>query len=143
MATTWAKKGREPTPEERGIVEAMAGYGVPQEGIALVIGCDDMTLRHQFRTELDLGVTKANTKVAGALYKMAIEGNVAAAIFWTKARMGWSEPQRHEMSGPGGGPIETRDLNVIDLARRIAWLLTSAAEAKQIDGQAEEIEAKP
>ena len=144
MAHTWASEGREPTPEERGIVEAMAGYGVPHEGIALVIGCHPETLRVHFRAELDLGVTKANTKVAGALYKMATEGNVAAAIYWTKARMGWREPAfGHEFSGPGGGPIETRDVNVIDLARRIAWLLTSAAEAKQIEGEAEEVEAVP
>ena len=45
--------------------------------------------------------------------------------------------QHHEMSGPDGGPIETRDVNLIDLARRIAFLLTSAAEIKEIEGKAE------
>ena len=71
---------------------------------------------------------------------MATEGNVAAAIFWTKARMGWSEPQRHDPVGPSGEPVETRDVNMIDLARRIAWVLTQAAEAKQIEGQVEAAE---
>ena len=143
MATTWANEGRAPTPDERNLVEVMSGYGIPHEGIALVIGCHQETLRAHFRNELDIGIVKTNTKVVGSLYKLAIEGNVAAAIYWTKARMGWSEPQRHEMSGPGGGPIETADVNTIDLARRIAWLLTSAAEAKQIEGEAEEVEASP
>lgn len=36
------------------------------------------------------------------------------------------EPQRHELSGPGGGPIETEatmELSPLDIARRIAFVL--------------------
>ena len=140
MATTWTNEGREPTPEERNLVEVMSGYGIPHEGIALVVGCHPETLRRHFRQELDVGIVKTNTKVVGSLYKLAIEGNVSAAIYWTKARMGWSEPQRHDPVGPDGASVETRDVNMIDLARRIAWVLTQAAEAKQIEGQAEAVE---
>ena len=141
MATTWANDGRDPTPEERNLVEVMSGYGIPHKGIALVIGCHEETLRVHFRQELDIGMVKANAKVVGALYKLAVEGNnVAATIYWTKARMGWSEPQRHDPVGPDGAPIETRDVNMIDLARRIAWVLTQAAEAKQTEGQVEAAE---
>ena len=136
-----------PTEDERKLVELLSGYGIPHHSIALVIGCHEETLRAHFRNELDLGAVNANTKVVGSLFKMATSEtapNVAAAIYWTKVRMGWREPAfGHEFSGPGGGPIETRDVNVIDLARRIAWLLTSAAEAKQIEGEAEEVEASP
>ncbi|MEO3475934.1 hypothetical protein AAFN86_29080, partial [Roseomonas sp. CAU 1739] len=38
--------------------------------------------------------TEANAKVAQSLFQMATQGkNVAAAIFWMKARAGWREKQ--------------------------------------------------
>ena len=37
-------------------------------------------------------MTEANAKVAQSLFQMATQGkNVAAAIFWMKARAGWRE----------------------------------------------------
>lgn len=49
--------------------------------------------------------------VESALYEAALGGNVAAQIFVLKAhpeakRRGWSE--RHEISGPDGGPIPVK-----------------------------------
>ncbi len=35
-----------------------------------------------------------------------------------------------ELSGPNGGPIETRDMTESDLAREVAFLLTSAVHAQ-------------
>ncbi len=95
------KRGRgrppfQPSDEQRKTVTAMAGYGIPQEGISKVIGIDLKTLRKHFRGELDKGEIVATSKVAESLYKMATEGNVSAAIFWMKARAGWSEKIRHE-----------------------------------------------
>ncbi len=95
------KRGRgrpafQPSDEQRKTVTAMAGYGIPQEGISKVIGIDLKTLRKHFREELDKGEVVATSKVAESLYKMATEGNVSAAIFWMKARAGWSEKIRHE-----------------------------------------------
>ena len=40
--------------------------------------------------EMDLGMVKANAKVAETLFWQATEeGNTAAAIWWTKARISW------------------------------------------------------
>jgi hypothetical protein len=79
-----------PTDQTRRSVEAMAGCGIPQMQIALSIGISDETLRKHYRRELDLGVIEANAKVAETLFRQAtVEGNTAAAIWWTKARMGW------------------------------------------------------
>ena len=86
-----SRKAFEPTEAERKQVEAMSGFGVPQDDIALVIGIDKKTLTKHFRRELDTGAAKANARVSESLFKQAIGGNVAAAIFWTKARMGWRE----------------------------------------------------
>ena len=75
----------------------MAGFGVPQDDIATLLDIDAKTLRKHFRRELDRGSIEATAKVAQTLFRMATEGqNVAAAIFWMKARAGWREKQRVE-----------------------------------------------
>ena len=73
-------------------MRASAGFGVTRENIARHIGVEPKTLRRHFRDELDLGAVEATAKVAASLFQMAIQGkNVAAAIFWMKARAGWRE----------------------------------------------------
>ena len=82
----------EPTAEQRRTVKTMAGFGVPHEDIATFLGIDAKTLRKHCREELDRGTTEANAKVAQSLFQLATQGkNVAAAIFWMKARAGWRE----------------------------------------------------
>jgi len=82
----------EPTQEQRRTVRAMAGFGVPHEGIAILLEIDPKTLRKHFQSELDRGSVEATAKVAQSLFQMATQGkNVAAAIFWMKARAGWRE----------------------------------------------------
>jgi hypothetical protein len=82
----------DPTPDQRRTVKTMAGFGVPHTDIATFLGIDAKTLRKHFREELDRGTTEANAKVAQSLFQMATQGkNVAAAIFWMKARAGWRE----------------------------------------------------
>lgn len=86
-----------PTDEQRRTAKAMSGFGIPQEDIATYLGIDAKTLRKHFREELDRGMTEANTKVAQTLFTMAtVDKNVAAAIFWMKARAGWRE--KHEVT---------------------------------------------
>src|SRR3954453_10043280 len=85
----------EPTQAQRQMVEAMAGCGVPEADIAVVIGIAPKTLRKHFRDELDTGHIKANAKVVGNLYRIATGSGreaVTAAIFWLKVRAGWREP---------------------------------------------------
>ena len=81
-----------PTDEQRRMVKVMSGFGIPQPDVASQIGIDAKTLRKHFREELDRGMTEANMRVAQSLFTMATTGsNVAAAIFWMKARAGWRE----------------------------------------------------
>jgi hypothetical protein len=94
-----------PTAEISRLVEAMAGYGVPHIDISKVVGINHKTLAKYYRRELDTGHIKANSEVAASLFKQATEGNnVAAAIWWSKARMGWSETHKH--AGADGGPMQ-------------------------------------
>jgi hypothetical protein len=85
-----------PTDEQRRTVRAMSGFGIPQEDIGTLLEIDVKTLRKHFRRELDRGSIEATAKVAQTLFGMATSGqNVAAAIFWMKARAGWRE--KHEV----------------------------------------------
>ena len=89
----------EPTEETRKLVEQMSAVGIPQEGIARVVGIDPKTLRKHYRDELDTAAIKANAKIGGTLYNKAIGGDTTAAIWWTKARMRWAEKQEIELGG--------------------------------------------
>lgn len=75
----------------------MAAFGIPHIDIARVVGINRNTLEKHYRYELDTGHVKATAKVAESLYKRATNGNVAAAIFWMKARAGWSEKVEHRV----------------------------------------------
>ena len=97
-----ARPGHKPDEASRRQVEALAGYGVPETGIADMIGVDPKTLRKHYRQELRIGHTKANSAVAQSLFRKATgEGpqSVTAAIFWAKTRMGWKETIVNEHSG--------------------------------------------
>ncbi|MCW5719222.1 MAG: hypothetical protein KIS68_15485 [Bauldia sp.] len=79
-------------------VEALAAYGTPHKEIARVLRMDLEVLRTDYEEELATGRTKANSRVAEALYRTAIAGGregVTAAIFWLKARAGWKETSVH------------------------------------------------
>ncbi|WP_211879917.1 hypothetical protein [Plastoroseomonas hellenica] len=103
------------TDEQRRTVKAMAGFGVPQEDIAKHIEIDPKTLRLHFRRELDAGVLEANAKVAQSLFHMATQGkNVAAAIFWLKARAGWREKQEIELSAKPAEPKPVESIVTTD-----------------------------
>jgi hypothetical protein len=114
-----AKKARgrpewKPTAEQRASVEAMAGYGVPEEDIARVLKVAPKTLRKQCRDELDLGIIKANAKVSESLFKRATgdgQQAVTAAIWWEKTRQGRKDISVTRHQGPNGGPVQTIDLS--------------------------------
>ncbi|ANT53272.1 hypothetical protein [Mesorhizobium amorphae] len=102
-----ARTSHKPDEASRRQVEALAGYGVPETGIADMVGIDPKTLRKHYRHELRIGHTKANSAVAQSLFRKATgEGqqSVTAAIFWAKTRMGWKETIVNEHSGE---PIQT------------------------------------
>lgn len=86
----------EPTDTSRKMVESMAGYGIREDEISIVVdgGIDPKTLRKHYRSELDTGHIKANSMVAGALFKQATASDnpsISAMIFWLKTRAGWKE----------------------------------------------------
>ena len=53
-----------PTEEQRRTVKAMAGLGVPHDGITVLLEIDPKTLRKYFHPELERGSIEATAKVA-------------------------------------------------------------------------------
>ena len=98
----------EPTPAERKQVEALSGYGLPIEQIAVLVrdGIDTDTLRKHFATELVSGKAKANGQVGKTLFQKVMAGDTTAAIWWSKTQMRWAETQKHELTGADGAPLE-------------------------------------
>lgn len=97
-----------PTAAERKQVEALSGYGLPQDQIAMLVrdGIHIDTLRAHFQPQLGTGKAKANAQVGKTLFQRAIGGDTTAMIWWSKTQMKWSEVQRHELTGADGGPVQ-------------------------------------
>lgn len=105
----------QPTDKDRALVEHLAAFGIPVESMTLFVkdkagkSISEKTLRKHFAKELDQGELKANVKVAQTLFKKAISGDTTSMIFWLKTRARWKEsPQRVELTGKDGGPVEQK-----------------------------------
>lgn len=110
----------------------MAGYGITQEDIAIVLGIDRKTLAKHFRRELDEGKAVANVQIGRSLYDQAtgrpaefdahgrvvreeLKPDKSVAIFMGKARLGMRDTQRVEHTGaPGTINLVDLDLTILD-----------------------------
>ena len=110
----------EPTEERRRQVEGMAGNGLTNQQIARVMRIGETTLKRHYAEELARGSALATAMVGQSLYRMATDwmkpgkdgkprapdkAAVTAAIFWMKARAGWSEKVKLEHSGDPNNPL--------------------------------------
>ena len=98
----------EPTDAERKQVEALSGYGLPIDQIAVLVrdGIHIDTLRKHFANELVAGKAKANSGIGRTLFQKAMGGDTTAMIWWSKTQMRWAETQKHELTGADGAPLE-------------------------------------
>jgi hypothetical protein len=124
-----------PTIEQRGNVEAMTGFGIPQEEICRLIHnpetgkpIDKKTLELHFRDEIETGTTKANATVGRFIYATITgapggvdypPGRIDLAKYWAASRMGWKSTtvHRHEgMIDDGSSALESVMRDVARLA---------------------------
>lgn len=115
----------------------MVGLGLNQLEIANLVGVSDRTLRTRYRTELNNGAAEANMRVAASLFALATkEKNVAACIWWTKARMGWKEATDVNLGG-GNRPLQ------VDFRWADAPPITSVIDANRDRPDPPTIEGEP
>lgn len=127
------RKPFEPTEQERKQVEALSGYGLPYEQIAVLIrdGIHIDTLRTHFSSELATGKAKANAQVGKGMFQKAMAGDTTAQIWWSKCQMGWKEPPKQlEHTGANGGAISVasvdfKGLSDAELAQMQALMMKS------------------
>lgn len=102
-----AKSGRkpwQPTDEDRKRIRLLAGLGLTQDQVALVMGkCTDTLAKH-CREDLDAGRAETIAKVAGNLVKKALAGDTTSAIFYLKTQAGWRETNNLNVQGQIGMP---------------------------------------
>ena len=97
-----------PTVAERQLVATLSGRGLPQDQIAILVrtGIHIDTLRTHFHKELLGGKANANSKIGGALFDKALDGDTTAMIWWTKSQMRWSETIKNEVTGADGEALQ-------------------------------------
>jgi len=138
------RPARELTDDERAQVEALAAY-LTQDQIADYLGITRPTLAAIFGRDEDVslrykrGKAKAIGDVANGLLKKAREGDNASMFFYLKTQAGWRETNAVEMSGPNGGPIESKDVSALDAINsrlaRIAASEETARDTSKPDGE--------
>lgn len=93
-------------------VETLAEYGLTQQQIAHALGYAKRTTEkiiaedERAKAAYKSGRARGINAIAKTVYRKAMEGNVACAFFYLKTQAGWRETERHELTGPDGGPIE-------------------------------------
>lgn len=80
----------------------MASAGIPQADIAKVLGISCSTLTKYYADELATGRVKTITRVADALVKQALSGNITAMIFYLKTQGRWTEARPAPLEGGEG-----------------------------------------
>src|SRR4051812_42135581 len=103
-----------PTEQNRQNVEAMSGYGLTQQDIAIHLDIDPRTLVKYYSRELELGPVKAKTHVLQAAYQQAISGtNVFATWIWFKS-LGRGGDDLSKLGKKEMAMIEARNAHTID-----------------------------
>jgi hypothetical protein len=92
-------------------LEKLCGMQCTDEEIAAFFGVSTRTIerRHRvpkFRDIMEQGRAKGRVSVRRSLFRLAANGNIAAAIFLSKNLLGYKDVVNTEHTGVAGGPIQ-------------------------------------
>jgi DNA-binding CsgD family transcriptional regulator len=100
-----------PTEHTRGMVEAYASTGMPQDKIAKTLGMSIHTLRRHYGTILETAQSRRVHEVANNLYQTALTARgmpgVVASIFILKVQGKWVEWTAGSHENADGSPVQT------------------------------------
>ena len=122
----------EPTPENAGIVMALAACGRTQEEIATYLRIDVKTLIKYYRPEIRNGLSIVTSQVAGKLMQAAMAGQPWAVCFFLKTRAGWKETHDVNIAGDSG-VTALPDEEIAERRARLA-AIESAAKPRPYTG---------
>lgn len=97
-------------------VEQLAAIQCTDEEIAAVLGVERSTIKRrkkdddEFCTAYKKGQQRGKASLRRMQFKAAEGGNATMLIWLGKQYLGQSDKTQHELSGPGGGPIEWVEL---------------------------------
>lgn len=117
--------------KDRQLAEQMAAVGIVHEQIAAVLKICVDTLVKYYKDELETARSKANARIAGALYNKALKGDTASMIFWLKTRAGWNETYNINSENKNY-VISGEPLSEEEFERKYRIGMASATEAKNI-----------
>jgi hypothetical protein len=72
-------------------VEQLASIGCPPNEIAAVLGCEVKTIERRFGVLVKSGSDRGKKRIRSKLFQAAVNGNIAAIIFLSKAWLGMRE----------------------------------------------------
>lgn len=98
-------------------VKSYSAVGMPQEDLASLLGISVDTLSKYYDADYKQGVSQANAKIAGRLFKKGMDGDTTAMIFWLKTRARWSEKNTLELMGKDGEPLNVHIFRLPDNGR--------------------------
>ncbi len=122
MATRRGRPAFQPSEEQRCIVEAMVGFGIPEAEICGLIRnangkpIDEKTLRKHFREEITTGASKVKFMVGQFMVASILgtgnhadfvplkdeKARASLALLFAKSRMGWRETMVNEHANTDG-----------------------------------------
>ena len=97
---TKKKMGRppwEPTAQDRYRAKTAAMMGMSEIETERFVGKHIDTIKKHCKAELDEGRYGVNSQVANRLFERCMDGEVTALIYWTKAKMGWTDKPTQEL----------------------------------------------
>lgn len=91
-------------------LEKLYGLQCTDEEVAAFFGVSIRTIERRkrvtrFQEAIERAKAKGRVSLRRNLFRLAGNGNVAAAIFLSKNLLGFKDYVANEMSGPNGGPI--------------------------------------
>jgi hypothetical protein len=92
-------------------LEKLCSMQCTDEEIAAFFSVSTKTIERRrkvarYRETMDNARAKGRISVRRSLFRLANNGNVAAAIFLSKNLLGYKDVQSNEHSGPDGGPLQ-------------------------------------
>ncbi len=130
------------TPKTREVILNALRAGMTRSAAAATAGVHRSQMTRwlaryaAFATEVDIAEAQAEARFTAVITRAANDGDTRSALEWLKRRRREDWTDRHEVSGPDGGPIQVG----LSYEEALRELKQSAAEpqAEEPDGSAED-----